>query len=200
MFSATSVLFRALEPSQKRAASVDPGMSKFCDDAAEDDEEDIRRFTPGEGSSSSVRPYSLRSPSSTRGARNMSVDYNSLQRHEPYSHHEQLHELPPLPPYSPPLSTPVLTPGTLTPSSSSPERPSQSPAPSSRHLDTRATVHESPAQTLQDLRDALRADLSGDTRSRFNVRDVFLLCKIDDFYRFFNWVRIASRRPYFVFI
>ncbi|KAL0955875.1 hypothetical protein HGRIS_002074 [Hohenbuehelia grisea] len=137
VFSASTVFFRA-GPTPRRTASIGPGTR---DEGVRDAywEEDLpQSHTPNneepEGSDLSRR--------NTRASRRISADATYFQ-HSPFSHHEDL-RLARTPPYTPTSTSPMLTPLERSVSTLN------SPVISAHRPD------DSAAQTLEDLRNALR--------------------------------------------
>ncbi|KAK0494848.1 hypothetical protein EDD18DRAFT_285973 [Armillaria luteobubalina] len=154
VFSVSTVLFNA-GPPPRRTMSVGPGLIGYNDVAFDEYDDDHL----DQASHSEVALYMADTANAERylrAQRRVSVD--SSYRRNPQSYDTDIHIPPEIPPYS--LHAPSSPSGSLpTPPHSSPsvERPTISPAHSAGHLET---VDENPANTLIDLRNSLRADLS----------------------------------------
>lgn len=159
LFSASTVFFRA-GGAPRRTASIGPGVHCSNEDMEAEEWQDIRSHssTPRyQEDAAFLRATDFDDRSLSRPAhpasRRLSADSSVFQR-DHVSQREEFFSAP-IPPYSP---------GITTPNSSSSEHIMSSPGPSSSHW---ARVHEDPAQTLEDFRNALRAGLTVDHRSQY---------------------------------
>ncbi|KAK0241334.1 hypothetical protein EDD85DRAFT_764391 [Armillaria nabsnona] len=154
VFSVSTVLFNA-GPPPRRTMSVGPGLIGYNDEAF-DEYDDDRLDQASHSEDALYMADTANANRYLRAQRRVSVD--SSYRRNPQSYDTDIPIPPEIPPYS--LHAPSSSSGSLpTPPHSSPsaERPTISPAHSAGHLET---VDENPANTLIDLRNSLRADLS----------------------------------------
>ncbi|KAG5220310.1 Arrestin-C domain-containing protein [Salix suchowensis] len=137
VFAATTIFFKA-GPTPRRTASIGPGTH---DEAVRDDWDDEPQHTTLPRRTDEHRG---RLDTSDRASRRISLDSSVFQRY-PVSHHED-HRLTQTPPYSPqsasPLTTPLMS-------------PMERSASTLYSPHTSLRQDESPAQTLEDLRNAL---------------------------------------------
>jgi hypothetical protein len=150
IFKASTVFFRAgSTPSSRRPASVGPGLEFYHDE--EEPHEPPNEYSDGietpRNGTTSVEHNDLPS----RITRRSSVDSFTFQR-DFISHRENNVALP-TPPYTPTLGSPTHS-----------ERPTLSATSSNPSVPT-ITPEETPAQTLEEFRNALRADLEEEQRS-----------------------------------
>ncbi|KAF4598682.1 hypothetical protein EYR38_007090 [Pleurotus pulmonarius] len=137
VFAATTIFFKA-GPTPRRTASIGPGTH---DEAVRDDWDDEPQHMTLPRRTDERRG---RTDTSDRASRRISLDSSVFQRY-PVSHHED-HRLTQTPPYSPQSASPLVSPLM---------------SPMERSASTLYSPHtslrqdESPAQTLEDLRNAL---------------------------------------------
>lgn len=166
VFDDKVTLFRASDETlMRRATSVGPGLSSYYNDVDYDEEhhdlDNLRSVSRGRVREQLPTPTPSRQPSRQRSQRHMSLDLGGVQWQSPPAI-VQTHA--PDPAWmSPPPTEPPTPP---TPSSESLFNPH------SPHLHSHA--RERPAQTLEDFRNALRADLTLSRRSKYLQ---FLICQ-----------------------